>query len=126
MIARVCGWNWFLCACSHNHWRLCELFLFSFDCDFGIVFALLPIRISSVIVVPPTDAGIPEDRVHLGTDGASVFTGRHNGVNVKFLKKSRFGKAIHCANHREALCLAKVLSVCVRFCLSDLITRVCL
>lgn len=57
-----------------------------------------------------TEIGIPEKRTHLGTDGAPIFTGVHNGVNVQFMRNVPFGEWTHCLNHREALCLAKVCS----------------
>lgn len=39
----------------------------------------------------PHNISIPEDRVHLGSDGASTFTGRMNGVNVQLMKNSLGG-----------------------------------
>lgn len=53
------------------------------------------------------EIGVPEERVHLGTDGAATFTGVKNGVNVLFMKNSQYGQWTHCLNHREALCAAK-------------------
>ncbi|XP_070564482.1 uncharacterized protein C17orf113-like [Ptychodera flava] len=45
----------------------------------------------------------PRKVMGLGSDGASVMTGKHNGVAARFKRKNPFLVSVHCAAHRVAL-----------------------
>ena len=50
--------------------------------------------------------GIAMQRMHLGSDGASNFTGCHSGVAAQLEKKHPRMIHVHCVAHREALAAA--------------------
>ena len=45
--------------------------------------------------------------VGLGTDGAAVMTGKHNGVGVKLGRESPLLIHVHCVAHRLALAVSQ-------------------
>lgn len=54
------------------------------------------------------DLGVTWRKCHLGSDGASVFTGRHRGVAAQLIEAHdmEYSIAVHCVCHREALACA--------------------
>lgn len=55
--------------------------------------------------------GLDWRKCHLGSDGASVFTGRHNGVHARLIRRHdmQHSIAVHCICHREALAAADAI-----------------
>ena len=55
--------------------------------------------------------GLPRDKlIALGTDGASVMTGKNSGVVTRFKNENPFMMSTHCAAHRLALASAQAAS----------------
>eukprot|EP00117_Sycon_ciliatum_P024343 scpid22006/ scgid20446/ SCAN domain-containing protein 3; Protein ZNF452 len=56
------------------------------------------------------EAGVDLAKCHLGSDGASTFAGRINGVAAQLQREYPLMKWIHCVAHREALAASDAIS----------------
>ena len=56
---------------------------------------------------------VPLAKSHLGSDGAATFVGKRTGVATQLQAKHPFMQAVHCAAHREALCVSDAVKAVV-------------
>ena len=79
-----------------NFLKICKLFNGTTD------------TIETTLVTYVEDKGLSVSKmVGLGTDGANVMTGIHNGVGARFKRRQPILTAIHCVCHRLALAAAQ-------------------